>query len=60
VGTGPTVVEEAADELVEFDSVVLDIELVENRIEDELDANEVENELKETYAEELVGELIGE
>jgi hypothetical protein len=60
VGTGPTVVEDGTDELVDVDSVGLDIELVENRIEDELDEKELENQLKDIDADELVGELVGE
>jgi hypothetical protein len=60
VGTGSTIVEDGADELVDVDSVGLDIELVENRIEDELDDKELENQLKDIDADELVGELVGE
>ena len=60
VGTGPAVVEDGTDELVDVGSVGLDVELVGNRIEDELDDKESENQRKDIDADELVGELVGE
>lgn len=60
VGTGPAVVEDGTDELVDVGSVGLDVELVGNRIEDELDDKELENQRKDIDADELVGELVGE
>ena len=60
MGTGPAVVEDGTDELVDVGSVGLDVELVGNRIEDELDDKESENQRKDIDADELVGELVGE
>jgi hypothetical protein len=47
VGTGPTVVEDGADELIDVELVETDIELIEDNIEVDVDDEEVENELND-------------
>ena len=60
VDTESSIVEDGVGELVGVSSVVLNTELVENRIGDEVDDKKLDCQLKDMDDREPIGESVGE